>query len=393
MPWNWQQPDWPRFTWNASRLAKAEDRFLVGSGVYFGATSHLPEADADRLAVEAITTEAMTTSAIEGEILNRDSVQSSVQRQLGLATPPPSRARIRPGEEGIAEMTVDVYRRPLAPLEDRTLFAWHTMVCRGRADLGTIGGYRTHSEPMRVVSAGKDGPRVHFEAPPSAAIPEEMRRFIDWFNDTGPAGAHALPALARAGIVHIYFESIHPFEDGNGRIGRALSEKALAQNLGRPTLTALAATILRRRPEYYRELEVANKNNEITRWLAWFAGIILEAQRRTTLDVEFLIRKARLLDAARARHNERQIKVLLRILREGVDGFSGGLSASNYAAIAGTPPATTTRDLRDMVEAGTLARTGENKGVRYHLPFSVGPVPRFVVAETGEVKELTDRRD
>ena len=139
-----------------------------------------------------------------------------------------------------------------------------------------------------------------------------MKRFVKWFNRTAPTGGEPLPALTRAGIAHLYFESIHPFEDGNGRIGRAISEKALAQSLGHPTLTALAATILVRRKGYYAALEAANKKNEITPWLAWFAGIAIEAQQRTEARVEFLLDKTRLLDRLRGKINERQEKALLR---------------------------------------------------------------------------------
>jgi Fic family protein len=389
MAWNWQQLGWPHFTWNPARIAAAEARFLVGSGVFTGSVSHLQRGEQDSVKVEALTTEAMTTSAIEGELLNRESVQSSVKRLFGLAT---DRARVEPREQGIASMMVDLYRRSDGPLDEDVLFDWHRMVCNGRGDLDVVGGYRTHSEPMRVVSGRIDDPNVHFEAPPSSEVGREMAQYIEWFNRTAPSNtkngaAGPLPALTRTGIAHLYFESIHPFEDGNGRIGRAIAELSLAQHLHRPSLTAVAATILRHQRAYYDELEAANKGLEITRWLAWFAGIVLEAQRRTTAQVEFLIQKTRLLDDMRGKLNERQMRVLTRVLREGLDGFKGGLSAANYTSIARTPPATTTRDLADMVEKGALTRTGERKSARYHLPFPMPKVPVVVINESGEVVE------
>jgi len=204
-----------------------------------------------------------------------------------------------------------------------------------------------------------------------------MARFAGWFNRTAPQGAKPLPALTRAGITHLYFESIHPFEDGNGRIGRAIAEKVLAQSFGQPTLTALAATILARRKAYYAALEAANKSNEVTAWLAWFAGIALEAQGRTMAQVEFLIEKTRLLDRLRGQVNERQEKALLRMLREGPEGFNGGMSAGNYAGISGASPATATRDLADLVEKGALVRVGERKHARYHIAIAAtkpGPI-------------------
>jgi Fic family protein len=194
-----------------------------------------------------------------------------------------------------------------------------------------------------------------------------MAGLVTWFNHTVPGGSGSLPALTRAGIAHLYFESIHPFEDGNGRIGRAIAEKALAQSFGQPTLIALAATILFRRKAYYAALEAANKGNEVTDWLSWFAGIAIEAQRRTTVRAEFLIEKTRLLDRLRELLNARQEKALLRILREGPEGFKGGLSAGNYVTITGASPATATRDLADLVGKGALLRVGERRHTRYHI--------------------------
>jgi Fic family protein len=212
-----------------------------------------------------------------------------------------------------------------------------------------------------------------------------MRRFLSWFKHTEPGTAEALPALTRAGIAHLYFESIHPFEDGNGRIGRALAEKSLAQSIGQPTLIALAATILARRKSYYQALEAANKRNEITDWLAWFAGVGLEAQRRTIALVEFLIEKTKLLDRLRGKINPRQQRALLRMLREGPEGFAGDLSAGNYATITGASPATATRDLAELVALGALVRAGERKHARYALAIPVRTMRRTTVNEEGNL--------
>ncbi len=364
MTWNWQQSDWPDFTWDNAPLKKAEEAFLVGGGVFAGTVKHLGEMDREQLTIEAISTEALTTSEIEGEILDRASVQSSVRRQLGVAT---DRRRIGPAEQGVAEMMVNLYRGFAEPLSDDTLFTWHQMLVKGRTDLKDIGRYRTSAEPMQVVSGAHYARKLHFEAPPSSRVPDEMTSFVAWFNRTAPDGGDPLAALTRAGIAHLYFESIHPFEDGNGRIGRAISEKALAQGSGRPTLTALAATILIRRKSYYDALEAANKDVEATSWIWWFAGIVLEAQYRTSARIEFLIGKTRLLDRLRGRLNERQEKALLRMLGEGQDGFKGGLSAGNYIRITGAATATATRDLADMVAKGALSRVGERSHTRYHL--------------------------
>lgn len=349
-----------------------------------GTVQHLGIEERDQLTVEAMSTEALTTSEIEGEILDRASVQSSIRKQLGLASDSRGAGS---AEQGIAEMMVDLYRSFAAPLSGEILFRWHRMVVRGRHDLHEVGRYRTSAEPMQVVSGPSHSPRVHFEAPPSSQVESEMARFIAWFGRTEPRGEVPLPALTRAGIAHLYFESIHPFEDGNGRIGRAIAEKSLAQSLGKPTLTALAATILARRKSYYDALAEANKQNEITDWLAWFAGTAIEAQRRTTALVEFLIDKTKLLDRLRGQLNERQEKALLRMFREGPEGFKGGLSAGNYSTITGASPATATRDLADLVVKGALVREGERRHARYHLAVPLRVVRQVILNERGELVE------
>jgi Fic family protein len=384
MHWNWQQSDWPDFRWNQSRLAEAEQQFLLGGGVLVGTVSHLASEEIDRLTIEAMSTEALTTSEIEGELLDRASVQSSIQKQLGLTT---VNRRVRPAEQGIAEMMVNLYRTASEPLSKEMLFAWHRMVTNGRHDLKDVGCYRTGEEPMQVVSGRIDTPKVHFEAPPARLLSKEMNRFITWFNSTGSSSATRLTALARAGIAHLYFESIHPFEDGNGRIGRALAEKSLAQSLGRPTLIQLSTTILAKRSNYYKALELASQKNEITDWLAWFAGITIEAQRRTQALIEFVLDTTKLLDRLDSQLNKRQVKALLRVLQEGPSGFKGGLSASNYVKITGASPATATRDLADLIQKGAVIRTGELRHARYHANIRLSPVKHVTINDNGQLVE------
>src|SRR5689334_10595319 len=196
MTWNWQRSDWPEFRWEPARLTLAEKEFLIAGGKLAGTIKHLGEEDREQVTVDSMSTEAVTTSEIEGELLDRASVQSSIRRQLGLAA---DKRNVKPAEQGVAEMTVDLFRSFAAPLSDRTLFGWHRMLMSGRRDLTDVGRYRTSREPMQVVSGAIGKPRVHFEAPPSAQVPREMTRFIDWFNRTAPAGRESLPALTRAG--------------------------------------------------------------------------------------------------------------------------------------------------------------------------------------------------
>ncbi len=320
--------------------------------------------DQESLKIELISEEAVKTSEIEGEILNRDSVQSSLRQQFGLGAEAPG---VTPAERGISKMMIDLYQNFAAPLADKTMFDWHTVLLAGDRESKVIGGYRTHADTMQVVSGPIHKRTVHFEAPPSARMPAEMKRFIGWFNGTAPSGKNPLPALTRAALTHLYFVCIHPFEDGNGRIGRALAEKALAQNLGHPSLIALAYTIERKRKDYYAALARNNKGLEITDWMKYFANTIIEAQNNTLRRVDFYVAKAKFHEKFRGQLNERQAKVIARMFREGIDGFKGGLSAENYISISKTSRATATRDLQDLVEKAALTKTGELRHTRYFL--------------------------
>jgi len=229
MAWNWQISGWPEFRYDAAAMATFEQRFLLSSGEILGAVQHVRPTERDQLRIELLSDEAMKTSAIEGEILDRQSVQSSLRRQLGLS---PDSYPAKPREQGVAEMMVDVYSTYAEPLTHETLFRWHSMLLSHDRRLDSVGAYRQHEDAMQIVSGRIDRPVVHFEAPPSKQVPDEMVAYVDWFSRTVPDAEKALPALTRAGLSHLFFESIHPFEDGNGRLGRALAEKSLAQNMG-----------------------------------------------------------------------------------------------------------------------------------------------------------------
>ncbi len=364
MKWNWQHKDWPKFTYDAAALDALEAQFLHESGILQGMLKHVSEDDKTLLIVDVISDEAVKTSEIEGEFLSRDSVQSSIRRQFGLST---DGKNIPAAEQGIAELMVDVYQSFDQPLTHKMLFNWHGMIMKGRRDLKNIGQYRTHKEPMQVVSGAIHAPVIHFEAPPSSTMKAEMAEFIRWFNATAPKQSNVITALARAAIAHLYFECIHPFEDGNGRIGRALAEKSLSQSLARPTLIALSHEIERHKKTYYQALERNNKTLDITDWMTSFAETILAAQNYSQRLIDFLINKTKLYDRLRGQLNERQDKAISRLFREGPKGFKGGLSAENYISITRTSRATATRDLQDLVEKGALRRTGERRYTRYYL--------------------------
>ncbi len=376
--WNWQLKGWPNFQWDSEKLLRAENLFIEGAGVVAGASRHMLSGDQELLSVELIRTEALDTSEIEGEYLNRDSVQSSIRRELGLKT---DKRVVTPAEAGVAEMMVNLYKTLPDPLDESTLFEWHQMLMNGRRDLDGIGSYRTHVEAMQIVSGPDYDRKVHYEAPPSVQVPKEMAHYLEWFAATSPDGASSLPALTRAAIAHVWFESIHPFEDGNGRIGRAIAEKVLAQGFCSPIITVLAKILLKRHKEYYSLLNAASTSLEITDWILWFATAAIEAQRNTLAYIDFIINKTKLIDRVRDKLNARQEKALLRMFREGPNGFKGGLSAANYMQITGATTASTTRDLHDLVNKGALRRAGKRKSTRYFLAMDLNPVGTVSVDE------------
>lgn len=365
MAWNWERDDWPNFTFDNEALVGFESRFLHESGTLLGAFKHLSKNERQTISVNLISEEALKTSEIEGEYLNRESLQSSIRKQFGLQA---EAGKIPPSEQGVAEMMVDLYENFDAPLEHELLFRWHTMLLGSRRMIEEIGRYRTGSGTMQIVSGSAGKPQIHFEAPPAKSLPSEMERFVQWFHKT----KNRLPALTRSGIAHAYFVSIHPFEDGNGRIGRAVSEKALAEALGQPSLIALAQTIEKNKKAYYAALHGINETNEITSWLSYFAETVLEAQRASLSQVEYAIAKAKFFEKLGAQLNDRQTKVIRKLFDAGPQGFTGGLSAENYRAITKTSRATATRDLTDLLAKGALTKTGELKHTRYFLNPSLG---------------------
>ena len=199
-----------------------------------------------------------------------------------------------------------------------------------------------------------------------------MKKFIKWFNDTGPGGTHEIKkAPVRSAIAHLYFESIHPFEDGNGRIGRAIAEKALSQGIGRPVFMSLSKTIEANKNEYYNALEKAQRSNEITEWISYFVKTIIAAQTEAEEQIEFILKKAKFFDRFKDRLSERQVKVIRRMLEEGPQGFKGGMNASKYVSITNASKPTATRDLQSLLELGVFILLGESGGrsTRYQLNF------------------------
>ena len=360
MSWNWQLPDWPNFQYLPRGIAKLEKQFLLGVGSSFAFLKSLEQKDYNKFIVEILSAEGLDSSKIEGEILDRESLQSSIRQHFGLDGKSKKWAE---KESRIANLLLDVYETFDRPLTHDMLWQWHAMLFSGQSNISDSGKYRTHAEPMQIVSNRYGSATVFFEAPPSARVFEEMSAFIRWFNES----LLSEQSLARAAIAHVYFESIHPFEDGNGRIGRMLVEKVLSQGVGRSVLIAVSKVLEKRKKEYYSRLEKCNRTLEVQDWVEYFAQAILQAQEDSMNLLYFLINKSKMLAALSGQLNERQEKVLLRMFAEGPNGFEGGLSAENYIRITNASRATATRDLSDLVKKKALVKIGELRHTRYWL--------------------------
>jgi Fic family protein len=365
MTYFWQQAAWPQFDYTPGN--DLEEMLLAiakATGYVTGTMEALPEPIRVEMLIHTLVAEAIKTSAIEGEYLSRPDVMSSIKNKLGLpASPLPVKDK---KAIGIGALMVEVYDGFANPLTEEMLLFWHRILFYQAKHI-TVGAWRSHEETMQIVSGAVGKEEVHFEAPPSARVPGEMASFIQWFNDTGPGGSKEMKkAAVRAAVAHLYFETIHPFEDGNGRIGRAIAEKALSQTSGRPLLLSLSQTIESDKKSYYEALKTAQRNRNITQWVAYFLGVVHEAQIASKQLIDFTLKKTSFLDRYRQQANDRQWKVLLRML-ESPDGFEGGMTAKKYMSLTNTSKATATRDLQMLVEINALLPQGDGRSTHYQL--------------------------
>jgi Fic family protein len=374
----WTRDGWPRLHFDLQGVQGALYRYAAEANALKGSVGQLGDEEQTEALIDLMVSEAITTSAIEGEDLDRSDVRSSIRNHLGLNPTPEPVAD--PRAKGIAALMISVRERFREPLTARRLFAWHDMVIADpdQRRRMPVGAWR--ADAIQIVSGPIGREVVHFEAPPAAGVPREMARFLRWFNRTAPRGETGdLPGPVRAAVAHLHFECIHPFADGNGRIGRAISEVALSQELGRPVLLSLSMAIEAKRKRYYEALAVASRGGlDVTRWVSYFVETVLEAQLRARATVVFVLDKARFWRRFGERVNERQRKVLERVFRAGPEGFEGGLSARKYAVITGASKATASRDLADLVHAGALRRLpGGGRSTRYEValgePTPIGP--------------------
>ncbi len=378
--WIWQAPDWPQWRFDAQALQAALATARIAQGRMLGVIGSVRLADVQALQNEEWAEEAVATAQIEGELLQIDSVRASAARRLGLTQS--GRAQQRQREPRI-EATLDVIEAAVQywqrPLDAERLFGWHAALFpTGRSGITRIvvGGWRTHLEPMQIVTPQLRGPDVvHYEAPPSANVAAHMAQLIDWFNDDGVRAG--MDGIVRAAIAHLWLEAIHPFEDGNGRIGRALSDLAMAQDMrSGARLFSLSHQIWLDRAGYYRELNAASSRPslDVTERVRWFVQCVEKACDATVAQVQAAARKGGFWATLMDLHpglTATQRKVVNRLYDAGPGGFDGGMSTEKYAAIAQVSRATAYRELTQLTEWGVFLRTGQGRGTRYALDFQV----------------------
>lgn len=363
----WESADWPAWRFDLSALATPLADVSRAQGMLAGRLADIGLALRDEASLVALTEDVVKTSAIEGETLNVASVRSSIARRLGVDIG--ALAPVDRHVEGVVDMVLDATIHAAAPVTEARLFGWHAALFpTGYSGLSriTVGGWRTDaSGPMQVVSGPIGRQRVHFEAPPAARLTHEIARFLAWLN-----AEPAEPLLIQAGLAHLWFVTLHPFDDGNGRIARALGDLVLARADRSPQrFYSLSAQIQRERNAYYDVLERTQRGSlDVTEWLAWFLDTLGRAidHAHTTLDAVLV--KARFWQrCAGFAMNARQAKVMNRLL----DGFEGKLTTTKWAALAKCSQDTALRDIAELVERGVLRRSSSGgRSTSYELaPF------------------------
>lgn len=346
----WQLPSWPDWQFDAGALAALLAKVTLERGRLLGSMQTLGFKLAEEATLRTLTEDVIKSSAIEGEQLNPDAVRSSLARRLGIdiGALAPSDRHV----DGVVEMVLDATRNYDKPLTSERLFGWHAALFpTGYSGMSRIhvAAYRTDEDgPMQVVSGGAGCEKVHFEAPPASNLAQEMARFLDWFEH-----ARALDPIIKAGIAHLWFVTLHPFEDGNGRIGRAACDMALARaDETAQRFYSLSAQIQRERKDYYNALEHAQKATmDVTEWLGWFLGCLLRSIQGAGEQLDAVMFKARFWthwsDLAM---NERQVRMLNQLM----DGFEGNLTNKKWATITRCSPDTALRDIKELVTHGVL---------------------------------------
>ena len=364
MKYNWQHPDWAKFIFDDSVLDSLCVNFALETGELKGLVDSLATEIQQETILQFMISEAIKTSEIEGEFFSRQDVMSSIKKNLGIGV---AFGQIRDkNAQGIGKLMVEVRNFYAEKLTESTLKEWHAILMEYSKRV-IPGEYRTGNEPMQIVSGAFGKEIIHFEAPPAKQVSFEMKKFIEWYNDFEVKPTDIKNILIKTSISHLYFESIHPFEDGNGRIGRAIAEKSLSESLNRPVLMSISSTIDQNKKRYYESLKQAQKTLEITDWIFYFSSLVLESQKNAKQIVLFTLNKTKFMDKFKSKMNERQSKAVLKMFENGVSGFEGGMTAIKYVSITKTSRATATRDLQDLTEKNILIPKGGGRSISYDL--------------------------
>ena len=362
----WEQEGWPSLHYDPARIGSALASARRAQGAVEGKLAALGFDQKLELEAEAWSQEAVATAAIEGERLDLLAVRSSVARRLGVGNQDgPNAPR---NVEGLLDIMEDAVTRNTDEVTHDRLHAWQAALFpTGYSGMTKIrvGCYREHAEPMQIVSGRAGREKVHYEAPPSSRVPDEMHRLLQWFN----AGAEP-DILVRGALTHLWFETIHPFEDGNGRIGRVWVDLALARDSGDASrLIRMSQRLLERRNEYHDQLGHAQHGGlDVTAWVIWFVQQVQAACENASRVIDDTLAKARFWMEHRDKVlNERQRKVLNLLLNAGPGGFEGGMSTKKYESIANTSRATASRELIELEALGLLQKTGAGRSTRYHI--------------------------
>jgi Fic family protein len=364
MKYNWQQIDWANFTFDDSVLDLLCVDFALETGELKGLVDSLSTDIQQETILQFMISEAIKTSEIEGEFFSRQDVMSSIKKNLGIGD---AFGQINDkNAQGIGKLMVTVRNSYAEKLTEFTIKEWHAILMEYSKRINP-GEYRIGEESMQIVSGSYGKEIIHFEAPPSSQVPVEMENFINWYTDFEVKPTDIKRVLIKTSISHLYFESIHPFEDGNGRIGRAIAEKCLSESLNRPVLMSISSTIEKNKKRYYESLKQAQRTLEITDWILYFSALILESQKNAKQTVLFTLNKTKFVDQFKNQMNERQSKAVLKMFENGVAGFQGGMTAIKYVSISKTSRATATRDLQDLTEKSILIPKGEGRSRSYDL--------------------------
>lgn len=367
MKYNWQIPNWQKFVYDDSIIDSLCIDFAFETGEVKGLVDSLPTVIQQETILQFMIAEAIKTSEIEGEFFSRQDIMSSIKKNLGVDG---GFGQIRDkNAQGIGKLMVMVRNSYPEQLTEIMIKEWHSILMEYSKGVNP-GDYRIGKEPMQIVSGPYSKEIIHFEAPPSNQVPVEMKKFIKWYHDFEIKATDIKKALIKTSISHLYFESIHPFEDGNGRIGRAIAEKCLAESLNRPVLMSISSTIEQNKKKYYQFLKQAQRTLEITDWIFYFSNLILESQRNAKQIVLFTLNKSRFIDQFKSKMNERQTKAVLKMFENGTSGFEGGMTAIKYVSITKTSRATATRDLQNLTEKNILKPKGEGRNRSYDLNLS-----------------------